>query len=139
MRLVLGVGAYEFESASDPHDANWLTGSVELELGLPPEQVLVKEFGVFWQTTELSDFERDLRAALAKQKSRFAGKATLTTLEEHLELQVTVRLNEATIAGRVERHPIASVEFSELPTSAEELERALAQLAEVTSAFPVRP
>ena len=50
-----------------------------------------------------------------------------------------VRRDEATIAGRVEQHPIASIEFAQLPTSAEELERALAQLIEVTRQFPVRP
>lgn len=138
LRLILDVGGYEFDSATDLDDRNWLTGSVELEVGSPPV-VVVRRLEVFWQTTELSEFEGQLRAALKQQRSRSSGRAQLTPLEEQVELQVMVRLNEAMISGRVELHSIASVEFHETPTSAEELERALAELTEVTSAFPFRP
>ena len=95
-------------------------------------------FEVFWQTTELLDFELELRAALAKQKSRSAGNARLTTLEEHLELNVMVRLREATLSGRVDQHSVASVEFAETPTTAQELERALLELTQVTREFSFR-
>lgn len=50
---------------------------------------------------------------MAKQKSRFGGKASLTTLEEHVELNVMARHGEATISGRVDQHSVASVEFAE--------------------------
>lgn len=137
-RLVLGVGGYEFAEAANFDDKNWLTGSVELEVGSPTDGVILKTSSVFWQTTELADFERELQAALAMQRSRTAGTAELTTLEDEVELRVMVRLDEATISGRVEQHSIASVAFGETATSAHELERALAELGEITAAFPVR-
>lgn len=137
-RLVLGVGAYEFEEATNFDDKNWLTGSVELEVGSSTDGVIQKTSSVFWVTTELADFERELHAALEMQKSRTAGRAELATLEDEVELQIMVRLDEATISGRVEQHSIASVTFGETPTTAHELERALAQLGQITAAFPVR-
>ena len=138
LRLVLGVGDYEFEKAADSHDKNWLTGSAALEAGAPSKQVVVSAFEVFWQTTELLDFEVELRAALAKQKSRLGGQASLTTLEEDVELNVMVRLGEATISGRIDQHSVASVAFAETLTTAQELERALLELTQVTREFPFR-
>ena len=138
LHLALGVRGYEFETARDSHDKNWLRKSVALEVGPPSERIVVSNFEVFWQTTELSDFELQLSGALAKQKSLSGGKASLTTLEDEVELQVMVRLDDATISGRIEKHSVAAVEFAETVTTAQELEGALSELAEVTREFPFR-
>lgn len=74
VRLVLGVGGYEFDTATDSHDKNWLTGSVALEAGAPPKQVVVSAFEVFWQTTELLDFELELRAAWQSRSRASAAR-----------------------------------------------------------------
>jgi hypothetical protein len=59
--------------------------------------VVVSDGCLFSQASELAEFERQLREALAKQSSRLGGTAALSTLEDQIELEIMIRKDEATI------------------------------------------
>lgn len=136
LELVLAVDGYEFESAEEGWDLDWLTGSARLALDAPGA-AFTATTSLFWQAGELASFEEQLRSALTARTSRKGKVAKLTTLEDQVELEIEVRFGEAQISGRIE-HELGGIEFGWTGTTAKRLEGSPAQLAELTRRFPSR-
>ena len=63
--------------------------------------------------------------------------ATLSTLEDQVELTIRLESGKGTIEGRVEAHAIASLQF-EGTTDQSFLKQTLAEVRQVNAAFPFR-
>jgi hypothetical protein len=131
--LTLGGAAYERERRSESYDDNWLRGGVALEIAQRPAATFTATCDVAWQTTDLLRFEEALRTLL----DDLTGVATLSTLEDQVELSIRLESGTGTIEGRVEAHAIASLRF-EGTTDQSFLKQTLAEVRQVNAAFPFR-
>jgi hypothetical protein len=134
LRLELSVAGYEREPSGEQYDDNWLTGGVDLKVLQPPIATFTAKCDVAWQTTDLLRFQETLRTLL----DDLSGVATLSTAEDQVELTVRLESGKGTVEGRVEAHSIAVVEF-EATTDQSFLKQTLAELRQVTTAYPFRP
>jgi hypothetical protein len=132
-RLTLRVGDYERAATGEVWDDNWLRGSVELDLRQPPTATFRAKCDVAWQTTELQAFHESLRAVLED----LSGTAKLTTIEDQVELTIELKSGKGTLAGRVEAHAVAALEF-EAATDQTFLADTLAALRTVVAKYPYR-
>jgi hypothetical protein len=132
-RVELLVGGYESESRGESYDDNWLRGSVAVTLAQPPTATFSAGCDVAWQTSDLLRFQESLRTLLED----LTGVATLSTLEDQVELTIRLDAGKGTLEGRVEAHAIASLSF-EGATDQSFLRQTLAELRAVTAAYPFR-
>jgi hypothetical protein len=133
LQLSLGVFGYERERSGETYDDNWLRGRVTLDIAQAPAATFKARCDVAWQTTELLEFQEALRTLL----DDLTGVATLSTLEDQVELTIRLNSGKGTVEGRVEAHAIASLEF-EGTTDQSYLKQTLAELREVNAAYPFR-
>jgi hypothetical protein len=131
--LELRVDGYERERSGERYDDNWLSGGVSLTLAQPPAATFTAKCDVAWQTTDLLRFQEALRTLL----DDLSGVATLSTLEDQVELTIRLEAGKGTVQGRVEAHSIAALQF-ESTTDQSFLAQTLAELRQVTAAYPVR-
>jgi hypothetical protein len=131
--LELSVAGYEREPGGESHDDNWLSGGVSLKVAQPPTATFTAKCDVAWQTTDLLRLEEALRALL----DDLSGVATLSTLEDQIELTIRLEKGKGTVEGRVEAHAIAALEF-EGTTDQSFLKETLAELRHVNAAYPFR-
>jgi hypothetical protein len=131
--LELSVAGYERERRGEPYDDNWLRGCVSLKLAQPPTATFTVECDVAWQTTDLLRFQEALRTLL----DDLTGVATLSTLEDQVEVTIRLEAGKGTVEGRVEAHAIAALEF-EGTTDQSFLQQTLAELRQVNAAYPFR-
>ena len=88
---------------------------------------------VAWQTTELHAFHESLRTLL----DDLTGVAMLSTIEDQVELSIRLNGGKGTIAGRIEAHAIASLQF-EGATDQTYLKETLSALRAAVSMYPFR-
>jgi hypothetical protein len=131
--LEVSVVGYERERRGESYDDNWLRGGVSLTLAQPPTATFTAKCDVAWQTTELLGFQEALRTLL----DDLSGVATLSTLEDQVELTIRLEAGKGTVEGRVEAHAIAALEF-EATTDQSFLKQTLVELRQVTAAYPFR-
>jgi len=127
MRLV----AERFERApnGDYHDSNWITGAVELDLvGYSARQA------VAWQAEDLHAFAR----ALTTLENELSGVAELVTLEDQVNLKITLDHGSGLLEGGVREHARAALLFEGLRTDQSHIRMAAAQMRAIADAFPVR-
>jgi hypothetical protein len=129
----LHVAGYESERRGESYDDNWLRGSVTVTLAQPPTATFTAKCDVAWQTTDLLRFQEGLRTLL----DDLTGVATLSTLEDQVELTIRLNGGKGTLEGRVEAHAIASLAF-EGTTDQSFLKQTLAELRQVNTAYPFR-
>lgn len=132
-RLTLGVSGYERERIGESYDDNWLRGTVVLEIAQPPTATFNAKCDVAWQTTDLLRFQEALRTLL----DDLTGVATLSTIEDQVELTIRLIAGKGTVEGRVEAHAIATLEF-EGESDQSFLSHTLAELRQVNATYPVR-
>jgi hypothetical protein len=133
LKVVLGVGGYEQAAGGDTWDANWLRGSASVEMFRPSFASFRGTCSVAWQTTELHAFHESLRTLL----DDLTGVATLSTIEDQVELSIRLDRGRGTITGRIEAHAMASLEF-EAATDQTYLQQTFSALRAVVSMYPLR-
>lgn len=133
-RFVLGVVGYERADATE-EDANWLDGLASAELSGGRGPLFRARCSVAWTTTDLARFEASLRALL----DDLNGTATLTTLEDQVELRIELTNGRGSLSGRIEQHALAALEFEAIPTDQSYLAPALESLRSIVGRFPARP
>jgi hypothetical protein len=131
--VTLSVHGYESDRRGERFDDNWLRGAVSVEIAQPPGANFRARCDVAWQTTDLMGFEQSLQSLLAD----LTGVATLSTLEDQVELAIRLTSGKGTIEGRVEAHALASLEF-ERRTDQSFLSQTLTELQEVNTSYPHR-
>jgi hypothetical protein len=131
--LTLGVAGYESERRGESYDDNWLRGTATLEVAHPPLATFRAKCDVAWQTTDLLRFQETLRTLL----DDLTGVATLSALEDQVELTIRLTSGKGTVEGRVEAHAIASLEFEGV-TDQSFLTQTFSELREVNAAYPFR-
>lgn len=129
----MSVVGYESDRRGESYDDNWLSGSVTLKVAQPPNAAFTAKCNVAWQTTDLTRFQEVLRTLL----DDLTGVATLSTLEDQVELTIRLEGGRGTIEGRVEAHAVAALEF-EGTTDQSFLAQTLAELRQVNAAYPFR-
>lgn len=132
-RLTLQVAGYERRRSGESYDDNWLRGQVTLELTHPPTATFEAKIDVAWQTTDLLAFQEALQRLL----DDLTGVATLSTLEDQVELRIQLESGKGTVEGRVEAHALAALEF-EGTTDQSFLKQTLTELRQVNAEFPFR-
>lgn len=132
-RLTLGVSGYERERVGESYDDNWLRGSVTLDIAQPPAATFKAKCDVAWQTSDLLRFQETLRTLL----DDLTGVATLSTIEDQVELTIRLTAGKGTVEGRVEAHAIAALEF-EGTSDQSFLSETLAELRRVNVSYPFR-
>lgn len=132
-QLELSVAGYESERRGESYDDNWLRGSVRLKVARSPTATFTAKCDVAWQTTDLQRFQESLRTVL----DDLTGVATLSTLEDQVELTIRLEAGKGTVEGRVEEHAMAALEF-EGTTDQTFLKQTLAELRQVNAAYPFR-
>jgi hypothetical protein len=133
LRLQLNVAGYERERSGESYDDNWLRSAVSLTVAQPPAATFTAKCDVAWQTTDLLRFQEALRTLL----DDLTGVATLSTLEDQVELTIRLEAGKGTVEGRVEAHTIAALKF-EGTTDQSFLKEALTELRQVNKAYPFR-
>jgi hypothetical protein len=133
MTLTLGVEGYEQPRGGDNWDDNWLRGTASVEVLQPSFAAFQGKCDVAWQTTELHAFHEGLRALLEE----LTGAATLSTIEDQVGVAIRLKGGKGTIAGRVQAHSVASLEF-EAATDQTYLKQTLLDLRAVVSKYPCR-
>lgn len=133
VHLELSVAGYERERRGESYDDNWLRGGVSLKVAQPPTATFTAKCDVAWQTTDLLRFQEALRTLL----DDLTGLATLSTLEDQVELTIRLEAGKGTVEGRVEAHAIAALEF-EGTTDQSFLKQTLAELRQVNATYPFR-
>jgi hypothetical protein len=128
--LELSVAGYE---RGESYDDNWLRGGVSLKVAQPPTATFTAKCDVAWQTTDLLRFQEALRTLL----DDLTGLATLSTLEDQVELTIRLEAGKGTVEGRVEAHAIAALEF-EGTIDQSFLKQTLAELRQVNATYPFR-
>jgi hypothetical protein len=131
--LLLGVTGYERERVGESYDDNWLRGTATLEIAHPPTATFKAKCDVAWQTTDLLRFQETLRTLL----DDLTGVATLSTVEDQVELTIRLTAGKGRVAGRVEAHAIAALEF-EATSDQSFLTGTLAELRQVNAKYPLR-
>lgn len=132
--LTMSVAAWERERRGESYDDNnWLRGTASLEVASAPNATFRAKCDVAWQTTDLLRFQETLRTLL----DDLTGVATLSTIEDQVELTIRLTDGKGTIEGRVEAHALASLEF-EATTDQSFLTQTLAELRQVNAAYPFR-
>lgn len=134
VHLELSVTDYERGPVGDSYDDNWLRGGISLRVAQSRTGIFTAKCSVAWQTTELLRFQEALRTLL----DDLTGAATLSTLEDQVELTIRLEAGKGRLEGRVEAHAIAALEF-EGTTDQSFLAQTLAELRQVNAAFPFRP
>jgi hypothetical protein len=90
---------------------------VIVEVAHPTVATFRAKCHVAWQTTDLLRFQEALRTLL----DALTGVATLSTVEDQVELAIRLTGGKGTIEGRVEAHAIALLQFEadqpELPVA----------------------
>ncbi len=104
-----------------------------MHMAQPPTATFRAKCDVAWQTTELHAFYESLRAVL----DELTGTATLTTIEDQVELTLELKSGKGTLTGRIEAHAIASLEF-EAATDQTFLADTLTALRAVVAKYPYR-
>lgn len=130
--FTLRVDRYESPNLTTGSDANWLAGTVDLEVGLT---------GTFRVRKQLSPFAPDLKAfrdELRALDRDLTGRATLAHLEDEFELTITLENGKGVLAGRVREHIGASLAFDQIETDQTYVREALEQFDALVTAFPVR-
>lgn len=104
-RLTLRVDGFERPAGGEVWDDNWLRGSVSVEIAQPPLATFGARCDVAFQTTELHAFHEGLRTLL----DDLTGSASLTTIEDQVELTIDLKYGKGTLTGRIEAHAVATL------------------------------
>jgi hypothetical protein len=112
------------------HDADWLRGTVELQVGSFRGRKQVSAL-----TPQLAAF-RDQLQVLAHERS---GRATLSHIEEEFELTVALRDGRGTVAGFVRDFDGPSLSFRAIEIDQAFVAAALAQFDAVVAAVSSAP
>jgi hypothetical protein len=105
--LTLVVAGYERDRRGESYDDNWLRGTALLDVAQPRTATFKAQCDVAWQTTDLERFQESLRTLL----DDLTGVATLSMVEDQVELTIRLTSGKGTVEGRVEAHAVASLEF----------------------------
>lgn len=128
LELRLLIGEYERPGVSGS-DGAWVRGGVELTLTGPLASSFHSRLPVSWTDSELRAFQRALTTLLAD----LTGKASLSTLEDQIELRIELSSGRGTLQGRIEEHALARIEFEDVPTDQSLLTPALRSLRQATA------
>jgi hypothetical protein len=132
--LKLDVLGYESERwGQDSYDDNWISCTVTLEVARPPAATFKAKCSISLQTTELLAFQEALRCLL----DDLTGAARFSTIEDQVEVTIRLERGKGTIAGRVEEHALAALEF-EGETDQSFLTQTLSELRTVTAKYRFR-
>jgi hypothetical protein len=134
VHLTLEVLGYESDRGGRAaHDANWLSGAATIEVTRPPAAVFRARCSTAWQTTDFLRFHEALRTLL----DDLTGVATFSTIEDQVEITVRLHGGKGRIAGRIEEHALATLEFDG-ETDQSYLLETLSELRAVTTTYPIR-
>jgi hypothetical protein len=131
-RFTLRVDRHERPDVATGSDADWLVGTVELE---------VNATGSYRVRKRLSPFAPDLEAFRDQLRSLdrdLTGQATLTHLEGEFELTITLENGNGTLAGFVRDNIGPDLRFDQIETDQTYVREALKAFDALTAAFPAR-
>lgn len=132
-KFVLQVDGYEFPAPpEDYHDANWLTGRVELHAGLS---------GRFTGRLRVTPFAPDLvkfRDQLRSLDHDLSGAATLAHLEDQFGVELFLKDGKGELSAFVGEHAGAKVKISSCAIDQSYVRIALAEFDALVETFPVR-
>lgn len=130
-RIQVLVYGYERASVGDYHDDNWLSVEVQIDAG-----ALTGRFQAAFLTEELVYFLEELRSL----HSTLRGKASFTTMEEQLSLELEGNgLGHISLLGKTSDQPgIGNQLQFQLSLDQTQLQASLRSLEAVVNAYPVR-
>jgi len=130
-RLVLRISAYTWPEMTDGMDANFLSGEVELRVGVSaPFHV---KMPVKLHTEDLARFQGELE----RLDRELAGQAVLSNVDSDLQTTVTLASGKGTISGLV-RESGTALRFKEVPVDQTYVREALQDFRAISAAFPIR-
>jgi len=130
-RLTLRGERYEPSGLSTGDDGNWVSGEVELKVGLLGS--FRARLRVSLRTFELVSFRDSLRDLDLEQ----TGEAELTHVEEQFGANVRLWADQGSISGFVREHVGAELRY-DVATDAASIAKALTEFDALVRAFPIR-
>ena len=130
--LVLHVDRYEFPAETTGPDANWVFADLEVRLRR------IASFDVSRELTLRTDQLEAFRDELSALDRQLTGEATLSHLEDEVEVTIRLKRGKGTLSGFVEDHSCARLEFDHIATDQSHVGQTLAEVDAVVRAFPVR-
>ena len=130
-RIKVLVYGYERAPVGDYHDDNWLSVEVQIDAG-----AFTGRFQAAFLTEELGSFLEELRIL----NSTLQGKASFTTMEEQLSLELEGNgLGHICLLGKPSDQPgIGNKLQFQLSLDKTQLQASLRSLEVVVNAYPVR-
>lgn len=133
--FALRIDRYEFPDYDTGSDANWLVGSVSLEIAS------TRETGVFRAQKPVASYAPDLTAFRDELRSLdrdLSGQATLQHLEGEYKLTIALDNGKGTLAGFVQDNFGPSLRFDQIVTDQTYVREVLSQFEGLATKFPVR-
>jgi len=130
--LTLHVERYERPREPTGSDANWLVGTITLNVGTTGAFTAKHQVSLF--TSDLERFTDELRVL----DRDLSGEAALHHIEGQLELHIKLASGKGALSGFVREHIGAALSFDQIATDQTYIRETLEQFDALMSAFPVR-